>query len=133
ACWRLLNEIAETRREGKAENRSVDFGIDALDALLAEVDDYSQCIAPTTDAPLLLPAHLDLLSQTSPVPHVQPDISLYLHGLDRGGPEVRVVWRADLRVEQSGDIWKETLALCPPNSMESLSVPLSRLRRWLKQ
>jgi len=82
---------------------------------------------------LLLPGHLDLLCQTSPVPHVQPDIQLYLHGVERGGPEVRVVWRADLSEGQPDEAWKETVALCQPNSLEALSVPLYRLRRWSQQ
>lgn len=131
-CWQLLKQLAEEHREEAVKKQIVDFGIAAMDAKLAEVEDWSQCIAPTADAPLLLPSHLDLLAQTSPIPHVQPDISLYLHGAGRGEPEVHVVWRADLKDGQPDEVWKETVALCPPNSLETLSVPLSRLRRWLK-
>ncbi|HSH26820.1 MAG TPA: hypothetical protein VK972_03470, partial [Wenzhouxiangella sp.] len=133
ACWGLLNELAETQGEGKKQRRVIDFGIDALDGLLSDVDDLTPYIAPVPDAPMLLPAHLDLLCQTSPVPYVQPDIQLYLHGVGRGEPEVRVVWRADLDPDQPEEVWKDTVALCPPNSLETLSVPLSRLRRWLKR
>lgn len=133
ACWRLLMSLAEVRGEGKQQSHVVDFGIDALDSRLAGVEDTSSCIAPTENAPLLLPAHLDLLVQTSPLPHVQPEVSLYLHGTGRGEPEVRVVWRADLKDGQPDTVWKETVALCPPSTLEALSVPLSRLRRWLRQ
>jgi len=133
ACWSLLNELAVTGSEGKKQRKVIDFGIAALDEALSGIDDLSPCVAPAPDAPLLLPAHLDLLCQTSPVPHVQPDIQLYLHGVERGGPEVRVVWRADLSESQPDEAWKETVALCPPNSLEALSVPLYRLRRWLQQ
>lgn len=133
ACWSLLNDLAVTEGEGKKQRKVLDFGIAALDEALNSIDDFSPYTAPAPDAPLLLPAHLDLLCQTSPVPHVQPDIQLYLHGVDRGGPEVRVVWRADLVEGQTDEAWKETVALCPPNSLEALSVPLYRLRRWLQQ
>lgn len=133
ACWQLLMSLAEVRGEGKQQSHVVDFGIDALDSRLAGVKDTSSCIAPTENAPLLLPAHLDLLAQTSPLPHVQPDVSLYLHGTGHGEPEVRVVWRADLKDGQPDAVWKETVALCPPSTLEALSVPLSRLRRWLRQ
>lgn len=132
-CWRLLNELAVTEGEGRKQRKVIDFGVAALDAALSGMDDLSPYVAPAPDAPLLLPAHLDLLCQTSPVPHVQPDIELYLHGVERGGPEVRVVWRADLTKGQPDELWKETVALCPPNSLEALSVPLYRLRRWLQQ
>jgi len=135
-CWALLDSLAETQGEGRKPGKVVDFGIAALDALLVGAEDVEACTAPTQDAPLLLPSHLDLLCQTAPVPRVQPDIDLYLHGAERGGPEVRVVWRADLDVGLPGEVmdevWKETVALCSPNSLEALSVPLYRLRRWLK-
>lgn len=129
-CWRLLQEGAETRREDQTERKFVDFGIAALDTFLQGVDDLPLYLAPVPNAPLLLPSHVDLLCQTAPRPEVEPDVQLYLHGIDRGTPEVRVAWRADLD-ETPTDIWAETVALCPPNSMETATVPLSRLRHWL--
>ena len=51
-------------------------------------------------------------------------------GKERGVPEARVVWRADLTAVNSRT-WKETVALCPPVSGEVLAVPLHRLRAWL--
>lgn len=133
ACWQLLMSLADVHGEGRQKSHVVDFGINALDSRLAGLEEASACIAPTENAPLLLPAHLDLLAQTSPLPRVQPDISLYLHGTGRGEPEVRVVWRADIKEGQKDAVWKETVALCPPSTLEALSVPLSRLHRWLRQ
>lgn len=129
SCWRLLDERAstDTRDDG---SKVIDFGIDALDSILADVDDMSAYLAPAPDAPTLLPAHLDLLCQTAPLPDIEPDIQLFLHGVDRGAPETRVVWRADLDMENT-ESWEETVALCPPASTESLSVPLFRVRQWL--
>lgn len=132
-CWGLLNKLATAQIAGNKRRKVVDFGIAALEEALSGIDDLRPYVAPAPDAPLLLPAHVDLLCQTSPVPHVQPDIQLYLHGAERGSPEVRVVWRADLSAGEPEEVWKEVVALCPPNSLEALSVPLYRLRRWLQQ
>ncbi len=130
-CWRLLHdELAEAKTEGKREYKIVDFGIAALDARVQAINDLAQYLAPTEDAPLLLPAHLDLLCQTSPRPQVEPDIQFYLHGTGRGVAEVRVAWRADMNGDNF-DHWPETISLCPPNSAETVTVPLYRLRNWL--
>lgn len=130
-CWRLLHdELAETKTDGKRERKIIDFGIAALDARLQAIDDLAPYLAPAPDAPLLLPSHVDLLCQTSPRPRVEPDIQLYLHGTDRGSPEVRVAWRTDLD-EDNTDNWPETVALCPPNSAETAAVELYRIRQWL--
>ena len=113
----------------------VDFGISAMDEFIEEkIDDLESCLAPALDAPILLPAHLDMLCQTHPVPHPAPDVDLFLHGKDRGAPEARIIWRADLNDEneESRKQWPEIIAACPPTSLEMLSVPLSRLRQWLK-
>ena len=131
--WRLLEGLAETRSEGKPGRRVLDFGVANLDKYLNDVDDLSPFLTPVPTAPLLLPAHLDLLCQTAPKSGVEPDIQFYLHGVERGTPEVRVCWRADLDgVESHKDaLWPEIVALCPPNSAETLSAPLTRLRTWL--
>ncbi len=132
ACWQLLNDLAATKCEGDTDRKTLDFGIAALDQALTGIDDLTPYLAPAPDAPLLFPAHLDLLCQTSPMPNVQPDVELYLHGVGRGEPEVHLVWRTDLNPADTR-IWQDTVALCPPNSLETLSVPLSRLRRWLAE
>jgi CRISPR-associated endonuclease/helicase Cas3 len=122
--WQILNEYAK--------DNVIDFGFESLRATLEGVGDLSAFLAPTSDAPVLLPAHMDLLCQTAPVPEPEPDVQLFLHGKDRGAPEVQVVWRADLDVNRR-DIWKECVALCPPLSGEMLSVPIYRLRAFLAE
>jgi hypothetical protein len=129
-CWSLLTEKATCESKAKKNARSIDFGIDALDDILRDVDNLSPYLAPRPDAPVLLPAHLDLLCQTAPAPSIEPDVSLFLHGRERGIAEARVVWRADFTPGNS-EIWKETVALCPPVGGEMLGVPLHRLRAWL--
>jgi CRISPR-associated endonuclease/helicase Cas3 len=123
-CWSLLTD--------NTSRKEVDFGIDALDRFLNGfgVEDCLKCLASRPSAPILLPAHLDLLCQTAPAPAIEPDVSLFLHGTKRSPPEARVVWRADLSRDNSRN-WKEVVALCPPVSGEMLAVPLYRLSAWL--
>lgn len=130
--WDWLNEA-----EQRQPDATVDFGVEALDVRVnalrtSDEDRFSRLLAPASDAPVLLPAHLDLLCQTSPRLAPEPDVALFLHGKDRGAGDVRVVFRTDL-TEEDGDAWIETLSVVPPTSPEMLSVPLYRFRRWLAQ
>ncbi len=128
------------KKTGAAEMRSVDFGIDALDSLLAEHGENgcipAKLMAPSAslNAPIILPAYVDFWCQTSPRPVPDPDISLFLHGPQRGEPDVQVCWRADLvdgdRMSPD-EHWCDVVALLSPTSAECMSVPISRLRRWL--
>lgn len=132
--WGWLQELAEDTDEGTV----VDFGIQAMDSVLStqNTDSLNQ---ESQNAPVLLPAHLDLLCQTSPRPAVDPDIANFLHGPDRGQREVRVCWRADLPDQEGkltaplmwADAAHETIAVCPPTSAEVLAVPLHLFRQWL--
>ncbi len=81
-------------------------------------------------APVLLPAHLDALAQTSPRPALEPDVRLYLHGMENTSPEVQVVWRADLNLKRP-EQWAEIVSLCPPVASEAMTVPLRDFRAWL--
>ena len=119
----------------------VDFGITAMDALLTQAranPEAPNLTAESPNAPVLMPAHLDILCQTAPKPAIEPDIATFLHGPNRGVAEVRVCWRADLP-EQSRDLrnedWareaRKTVAVCPPSVAEVMSVPLARFRAWL--
>ncbi len=141
--WHWLSENATPGAVKDA--KEIDFGVHALDALVnplraSDEDRFTSLLAPTADAPILLPAHLDLLCQTAPRPVPEPDVSLFLHGKERGAPEVRVLWRADLPetvpsepIRENEESWLETLSLLPPTSPEMLSVPLYRLRHWLTE
>jgi len=119
--WKLLKDEA-------GESGMIDFGVEALRARLAGIEDLAPYLAPTEDAPVLLPAHLDLFCQTALAPHPEPDVQQYLHGTGRGAPEVHVVWRADLGKDDR--VWIEVVAACRPISAEMLAVPLWRVRTW---
>ncbi len=126
--WQWLRDQVASKSDGQLV---VDFGVEALEAQVRWVEDLSDLLAPAPDAPMLLPAHLDLLCQTAPPAHPEPDVSRYLHG--RACPtDVFVVWRCDL---PRGDVgtWPEIVALCPPVAGEMLQVPLWRLRAWLAE
>lgn len=113
-------------------DKILDFGVAALEKLIEGVsrDDLAKLNAPTMDAAVLLPAHLDAWCQTSPRPTPDPDPSYFLHGPQRGEPEVQVVFRADLGENESR--WAEIVSVCPPSSSEALSVRLRDFRCWLK-
>lgn len=134
--WRWLQETADP------DSNSVDFGIQHMS--LPEDDASSTLITPQTHAPVLLPAYIDIWAQTNPRPWPDPDTALWLHGPDRGLPEVQIVWRADLpqdlmedptdirpdrRVEQD---LETILSASPPGSIEALSVPLFAASAWLR-
>ncbi len=127
--WHWLQSIAE---EG-----CVDFGIDAMAAHLAALREtsppeaFARLLAPTGDAPVLLPAYLDCWVQTNPAPAADPDVSLFLHGPRRDMAEVQVCWRADLPADLDESAAIEIVSLCPPTSAECLPVPLHIFRNWI--
>lgn len=134
ATWDWLRQLGE----------SCDFGIRHLPDPTEEA--LPTLIAPPTHAPILLPAQLDAWNQTHPRPEPDPDIALWLHGPQRGEPEIQMVWRADIGEASLQDAQTKTpngdatledliarLAACPPSGEEALALPLSAARRWLKQ
>lgn len=137
ATWKWLQQ--------QAVGNTVDFGVRSLDAVIANsriadasaIDGLS---SPTLNAPVLMPAHLDMLCQTAPRPALEPEIAPYLHGPNRGVPEVRICWRADLPDRDRGkkpikewlDECQQTLTVCPPSSAECLSLPLPQFKTWLQ-
>ena len=139
ATWEFLENpapkgIANIEKAGtKQEVRTVDFGFESLRSKLPPPDsnELRAMLAPSPDAPILLPAHLDLLCQTAPRPHPDPDIGVFLHGKGCTAAEVRVAFRCDFDLEHPQD-WLEIASLCPPVAGEMFSVPLYRFRRWLE-
>jgi CRISPR-associated endonuclease/helicase Cas3 len=130
-----------------------DFGIQAMAASLPRGDELTKMLPPLSRAPVMLPAHLDAWTQTTPVPRPDPDVSLWLHGVDqKPEADVQVVWRADLgaeliaravrrrdaSAEEDGTATERALAAllarmdaCPPTGLEALAVPIGAARAWL--
>jgi CRISPR-associated endonuclease/helicase Cas3 len=133
ATWEFLwNKATVEVGEKGTETRSVDFGFEAMRAILPPSEELQGLLAPAPDAPILLPAHLDLFCQTSPRPHPDPDIGIFLHGKGRTTAEVRVAFRCDLDPDHTGN-WAEIASLCPPVAGEMFAVPLHRFRSWLRR
>lgn len=132
--WNWLHTHAQELVDDTGTLR-IDFGIDAMDALLLRKaknreEVLRSLVAPSPDAPVMLPAHVDCWVQTAPRPRPDPDVAVFLHGPARGEPEVHLVLRADLDPAQR-DNWEEIVSLCPPTSLEAFSIPLHIARAWL--
>lgn len=128
--WNWLNE--------HATDNVVNFGIDAFAVLFdqhGENDRPKNLLAPSAsmNAPVMLPAYVDFWCQTTPRPVPDPDVSLFIHGTQRSEPDVQVCWRADLIEDEhmTPDQWCDVVAILPPTSAECMSLPISRVRRWL--
>ena len=117
----------------KNEKDEVDFGIAHLEEKLPTGDSLAALNAPSVDAPVMLPAHVDCWAQTAPEPQPSPDVAPFLHGPREGAADVQVCWRSDLDLtsEESREHAIESLSLCPPSSSETLPVPISVFRNWL--
>ena len=129
--WEALTTIAT--------KESVDFGVDALDRRLRRAKiDMADLAALRARAPTLMPAYVDLWSQTSPSPAADPEVDLFLHGTERSSPEVSIVWRsditdADLADEGRADKLEGILELVPPRSAEMIEVPIWAAAAWLRR
>lgn len=128
--WNWLLQKAGKPAKTRAEP-IFDFGIDAADrAFATEVEAITALTSVKTDAPILRPADVMLLSWSAPVPAIDPAIWLFLHGPQAGMADVAIVWRADLK-EDALDEAAEVLALVSPHIGEILAVPLWAVRAWL--
>ena len=124
--WKTLQQLAR--------DNEVDFGIKALDGNLREVDaDVTALAALGTCVATLMPAYVDLWSQTSPAPSADPDVGLFLHGVERASVGVSFVWRSDITTDDlvAGRDLTRLLQLVPPRAAEMVEVPLWSARAWL--
>jgi CRISPR-associated helicase Cas3, subtype Dpsyc len=124
--WQALSDASTTEGKGKSSRRVVDFGIKGFAAAMPE-----KALSPRPDAPVLMPAYLDLWSHTAPTPAADPDIALFLHGSSRQPDSVTVIWRADVNPEWKDQDVQRLLTLVPPRSGEVIALPVWAVRRWL--
>lgn len=125
--WAYLKENPDIPAS-KTQLAEVDFGLEAFKE--RPVDKLGDLLSPKQDAPVLMPAHLDLLSQTSPIPYADPEVSLYLHGPSRAADSVSVVWRADVDPEFQETTYR-LMELVPPRAAEAIELPVWAVRSWL--
>lgn len=115
-------------RQPSAENApALQFGLRAIGAMIGP-DDLEACAGETTIAPVVLAPHLDAWARTSPAPEPDQPVAPFLHGLDRGSPEVSVCWRAALPTMAA---WRAELEAVPILEDERVDVPLWAARRFL--
>jgi CRISPR-associated endonuclease/helicase Cas3 len=135
------NALARTWQwlAAQCEANEIDMGVEDLAQKLGRLtqDERDELRSVPAHSPVMLPAHLDCWVQTSPTPVPSPDPAVFLHGPQRGEPEVQVCWRADLPLSAGENptateaVWVDALSLCPPASAECLRVPLWLFRKWL--
>ncbi len=128
STWQTLVDIAK--------DDIVDFGIESLETLLCRENvSLPDLVAPQTEAPVLMPAYLDLWSQTCPIPNVDPEVGLFLHGMEPVSSDVSLVWRSDLSKkdmsEERTSSLKKLIQLVPPRTAEMILIPLQVARKWL--
>lgn len=132
ATWAWLESVAD-KPAGKNARPIVDFGLEAFENKLAGHPlPGDEVLSPKTDAPVLMPAHLDLFSQTAPVPAADPEAALYLHGPNRAPASVTVIWRADVDPAYPENT-RRLLMLVPPRTGEAIELPLWAVQAWLER
>ena len=109
----------------------MDFGLDATVSWLPQGEALRpQPLAPRTHAPLLLPRDPRLWSCTSPVPAVDPDVPLYLHGPDATPADLQIAWRKELDGAHPAE-WQHWIEACPPVPGEVMQISIGEAGRWL--
>jgi CRISPR-associated endonuclease/helicase Cas3 len=135
--WKWV-EKTTSKPKGKKDSQArkvFDFGIRAMQAVLPQGDELAKLLTPSRPAPVLMPAHVDMLVQTSPRPMVEPEVALYLHGKETQPEDVQIVWRADLPQTlkpEDEEVAITTIAILPPVQLEGLAVPVWVARAWLQ-
>ena len=129
-AWEALQPLAD--------DDTLDFGVDALPERLERAGiDQDGLATKQPNAPVVMPVYLDLWSQTSPQPAVDPDIGLFLHGFERTLAGVSIVWRGDVSHrdlnETRPDNLDELFRLVPPRASEAIEVPLWAAQAWLRR
>ncbi len=127
ATWKWLEQNLGETPSDTSRKLTLDLGPAAIRRLRKNAPPPD---VPLLSAPVLLPAHVDLLSQTSPIPAVAREVSLFLHGPVPTRPEVSVVWLADLK-EGGESGWGGIVELLPPRTGEEMKLPYYPTVRWL--
>jgi CRISPR-associated endonuclease/helicase Cas3 len=132
--WKWLDKHGKKPRG--LRRKIIDFGIAPMAGMLPKGEELAAMLTPTSDAPVLMPAHVDLLAQTSPPPAIEPEVALYLHGVEAQPEDVQLVWRADLPEPLNRDAGAEaigTVTVLPPVQREAMALPVWAARAFLRE
>lgn len=136
-------EPASAAKRGKkkaaTQEHTINLGINEFNTILQKHGENGRIpanlLSPSAskNAPVMLPAYVDFWCQTSPRPTPDPEVALFIHGPEAGEPDVQVCWRGDLIEDDhiNRSAWCDVVSLLPPTSAECMSVPISRVRKWL--
>lgn len=140
ATWELL--VAETGEHAVLRRREIahrwpeaalDLGPAEADRLRHRADDDTAVAG--TPTPIVTGAHLERWAQTSPPPEPDQPVAAFLHGVERGTPDVAVAWRAapPATATDTSEIeqWRRWLELAPPAAWEFVDVPVWEVRGLL--
>src|SRR5262249_44363193 len=99
--------------KSRTSNGVFDFGVASVRSTIDGID-VQLLNAPSSDAPVLFPGHLDCWVQTNPIPRPDPDPAWFLHGPGQSVQhDVQVVFRDDLG--NDCEKWADIVSLCPPS------------------
>lgn len=136
ATWDWLASHAVGKGKGgvrrkKRPDAEVDFGIHSMQKLLGRKT-VADLVSEKPNAPVMMPAYVDMWAQTSPIPATEPDVAPFLHGAPCAA-DVQIVWRADISLDTDDDVARsiDVLSLMPPRAGETVSVPIGAARSWL--
>lgn len=107
---------------------SLEMGLEALTTLVSATA-LQDCAVPQPDTPVVVRPLVEAWARTSPSPDPDQPVEPFLHGLDRGTPEVTLAWRASL---PTLDAWEAELKAMPIRDEERVDVPLWAARRFLR-
>lgn len=97
----VYGERTDATWEFLKEREPVDFGVLAVSRML-DGHDIEPMVSRPSRAPLVLPAYMELWSQTNPPPEPDPGVAPFLHGpgaLETA--DVQIVWRENLAKGES--------------------------------
>lgn len=133
ATWEWLNQHADMFH-------NIDFSSVALRSLLDSDDGRHRLVEPPLQAPVLLDPHVAAWSQTVLEPSHEPSIVPFLHGKSRRVEDVHIIWRNDVlqpvlelatQDEETERVLAQYLQRVPPQSGETLDMPVWHVRPWL--
>ena len=128
------NAISKTWEylSGIERENQIDFGINHFST--PAPDQIQHMLTPKGDEIRIYPAYVRLWAQTSPLPHPDPTVSLFLHGKKSNLSDVQIIWRADITEDmlKKGDAESYGNTLVAPLSvLEAISVSIWSAKKWL--
>ncbi|MFF2620052.1 type I-U CRISPR-associated helicase/endonuclease Cas3 [Kitasatospora sp. NPDC058046] len=129
--WQWLTTLTPVRTHPGQQlpHDAVVINPTTLPELLADTDTTTlRCGGP--HIPRLHRRLIDTFTHTAPQPQPPEAPGPFLHGLTTAPPDVDVLWRADLTAPDTAH-WTDRLRQNPPHPAETVTVPVTALRRLL--